>query len=234
MTAKKKAMPKHDSRKFKPSRNDLADAPQRMKAILSGLKKLFPDAGCFLNHKDPLQLLVATILSAQCTDKQVNTVTPNLFKHYKTAADFAAADGDQLESLIHSTGFFRNKAKNIQAACAALLAEHDGQVPADRDLLVQLPGVGRKTANVVLGDAFDIPSITTDTHVIRLSRLWGVSDKTDPVKLEFDLMDLVPEKRRTWFSHATILHGRNTCMAGRPHCDDCSLRRWCAFGRLSI
>src|SRR5262249_1618960 len=174
---------------------------QRTRKILKVLAKLYPDAHCALNYRNPLQLLVATILSAQCTDVRVNIVTPALFEKYKTAQAFADADPKELERMIASTGFFRNKAKNIIACCAAIVAEHGGEVPNTLEELVKLPGVGRKTANVVLGDAFGVPGITVDTHVGRLSRRLALTVQEDPVKVEFDLMDAVPKPQWTPFSH---------------------------------
>jgi endonuclease-3 len=202
-------------------------ARRRVRRILDVLADLYPDAECALKHQSPLQLLIATILSAQCTDARVNLVTPALFARYRTAKDFAVAKPQELERLIASTGFFRMKAKNIRACCQALLERHGGEVPGTLEELVQLPGVGRKTANVVLGDAFGVPGVTVDTHVGRLSRRLGLTVHADPVKVEFDLMAVVPQAEWTTFSHRLILHGRRVCFARRPQCEGCALRRLC-------
>ena len=192
--------------------------------VLRRLEKEYPDAHCALIYRNPLQLLIATILSAQCTDERVNMVTKDLFRRYTTAKDFAAAPPRQLEKDIKSTGFFRNKAKNIKACCAQLVNQHDGQVPRELTDLVELPGVGRKTANVVLGTAFSISSgVVVDTHVGRISRRLGLTEEQDPVKVERDLMAQLPKKHWIDYSHQIIFHGRRVCKARRPRCDDCSL-----------
>jgi endonuclease-3 len=191
------------------------------------LARAYPEARCALDHQTPLQLLVATILSAQCTDARVNLVTPSLFARFADASAFATAAPDELAKAIQSTGFFRMKARNIRACCERLIAEHDGRVPGTMEELVQLPGVGRKTANVILGNAFGVPGITVDTHVGRLSRRLGLTRHTDPVKVEQDLMDLVPRKEWTLFSHRLILHGRQVCHARKPRCDACELAKVC-------
>lgn len=195
--------------------------------MLDALAATYPDAHCALDHKTPIQLLVATILSAQCTDARVNRVTPTLFARYKTARDFAEADPKELERLIASTGFFRNKAKNIIACCRAIVEKHGGDVPGTLEELVQLPGVGRKTANVILGNAFGVPGITVDTHVGRLSRRLGLTTHDDPVKVEFDLMAIIPEADWTMFSHRLIFHGRQVCAARKPDCPACPMNRFC-------
>lgn len=200
---------------------------RRATKVLQELERLYPDAHCALHHENALQLLVATILSAQCTDERVNKVTPALFARYRTARDYAESDPQELEQLIASTGFFRNKAKNIRECCRQLVEHHDGDVPADQEALVQLPGVGRKTANVVLGDCFGIPGITVDTHVGRLSRRMGFTELEDPVKVEFELMELIPKEEWTRFSHRMIFHGRQVCDARRPNCEGCTLRKIC-------
>jgi len=205
----------------------MTPAKDRIRPILKTLAKLYPDAECALVHENPLQLLVATILSAQCTDKRVNLVTPALFARYRTAAEFATADRAELEAYIQSTGFFRNKAKNIQACCAAIVETHGGDVPDTLEELTALSGVGRKTANVVLGNAFDTPGITVDTHVGRLSRRLGFTTHTDPVKVELELMELIPKKRWTTASHELILHGRAVCFARKPKCEACPLQSLC-------
>jgi endonuclease-3 len=191
------------------------------------LAELYPDAACALVHENALQLLVATILSAQCTDVRVNLVTPALFARYADAAAFAESAPAELEQAIRSTGFFRNKARNIRACCQAIVAEHGGQVPNNLEALVKLPGIGRKTANVILGNAFDVPGITVDTHVGRLSRRLGLNAHTDPEKVERDLMALIPRKDWTMFSHRLILHGRQVCFARKPNCPGCILQRLC-------
>ncbi len=196
--------------------------------VLRRLARNYRDAWCALNHRTPLQLLVATILSAQCTDQRVNIVTQDLFKKYETAADFASAPLAQLETAIQSTGFFRNKAKNIQACCKMLLDRHNGIVPQDLGALVQLPGVGRKTANVVMGTAFMIASgVVVDTHVGRISQRLGLTHETDAVKIEADLMALLPKREWIQYSHRMIHHGRQVCLARRPKCGACSLGDVC-------
>jgi endonuclease-3 len=203
--------------------------PERARArrLVKVLARLYPDAKCALNHESPLQLLVATILSAQCTDARVNLVTPALFARFPDARSFAEAEIGELETAIQSTGFFRNKARNIQECCRKLVVEHDGEVPNRMEALVQLPGVGRKTANVILGNVFDTPGITVDTHVGRLSRRLGLSTEEDPEKVERDLMDLIPKNDWTMFSHRTIFHGRQVCHARKPACDRCELASLC-------
>jgi endonuclease-3 len=200
---------------------------RRALRIRDELAKLYPDARCALDHETPLQLLVATILSAQCTDVRVNMVTPALFARYKTALDFANAKAAELERMIASTGFFRNKARNIIDCCKVIVEKHGGEVPDTLEELVQLPGVGRKTANVVLGNAFDTPGITVDTHVLRLSRRLGLTVHEDPVKVEFDLMAVLPEADWTMFSHRMIFHGRQVCFARKPNCPACTLNKLC-------
>jgi endonuclease-3 len=196
--------------------------------IVSRLRADYPEASCSLEFDTPLELLVATILSAQCTDERVNQVTRGLFRKYRCAADFASAPIEDLEKDIQSTGFFRNKARNIQSCCQKLCEEYGGEVPKDLDALVDLPGVGRKTANVVLGTAFGIASgVVVDTHVSRLSQRLGLTDQTDPVKIERDLMEQMPPKEWVAFSHRMIQHGRQICQARRPKCGECPLARWC-------
>jgi endonuclease-3 len=195
--------------------------------IVKSLEKLYPDAHCALDFETPLQLLIATILSAQCTDVRVNMVTPALFARYPDAEAFANADQRQLETLIQSTGFFRNKARSIITCCKQLVEKHGGNVPGSMEELNPLPGVGRKTANVILGNAFDVPGITVDTHVRRLSRRLGLSTHTDPEKVERDLMRLIPKKEWTMFSHRMIFHGRQVCQARKPNCEGCTLNRIC-------
>ena len=200
----------------------------RARKVVARLKEIFPDAECSLAYENPMQLLIATILSAQCTDERVNLVTAELFKVYKTAEDFAGASLKELEAIIHSTGFFRNKAKNIKACCATLLEEYGGEVPASMDELVALDGVGRKTANVVMGNAFGIASgVVVDTHVGRISRRLALTTNQDPVKVERDLGDRVAKKDWVIFSHLLIRHGRATCTARSPDCPSCGLAKWC-------
>jgi endonuclease-3 len=203
------------------------EAAQRVKKIWPILKKTYPGAKIALNFRDPLELLISTILSAQCTDVRVNMVTKDLFKKYKSAADWAKTDLKEIEEGIRSTGFFRNKAINIKGACTKIVEQYGGKVPNAMEELLTLPGVGRKTANCVLGDAFGIPGITCDTHVIRLSRRLGLSENSDPVKLEFDLAEIVPKRNWTAFSHLVITHGRNICTARKPNCPECPIAKHC-------
>jgi endonuclease-3 len=200
---------------------------QRVRKIREGLAKLYPHAHCALHYANPLELMIATILSAQCTDERVNKVTPALFKRYATAKAYAESDQAELESMIRSSGFFRNKATNIRANCKALVEKHGGQVPRTMEELVPLPGVGRKTANVILGNAFGIPGIPVDTHVGRLSRRMGLTENEDPVKVEADLMELIPKDEWTMFGHQMIFHGRQICQSRKPKCDECILKKVC-------
>jgi len=196
--------------------------------ILRRLRKQYPDAECALNYETPVQLLVATILSAQCTDERVNMVTAELFRRYPTAADLARAPLKSLEKLVQSTGFFRNKAKNIKGCCTALVERYDGEVPQDLEALVELPGVGRKTANVVLGTAFGLATgVVVDTHVSRISRRLGLTQQKDPVKIERDLMEQLPRKEWVMFSHRVIHHGRQVCKARKADCENCNLKNVC-------
>lgn len=199
----------------------------RVPLALIDLAALYPTAPIELNFETPFQLLVATILSAQCTDVRVNLVTPALFAEYPTPHAMAGAERSRLEALIHSTGFFRAKAKNLLGAAAAILHDHGGEVPRTLDELVKLPGIGRKSANVVLGDAFGTPGITVDTHVGRLARRLGFTRHTDPVKVEFALNKLIPRPEWTLVSHRLILHGRRVCHARKPACDRCALELVC-------
>ena len=201
---------------------------ERAEALLKLLPEIYPDAHCELVFSSPLELLVATILSAQCTDKRVNLVAPVLFRRCQTVEAFAAIPQGELEKIIHSTGFFRNKAKNIRAMAAALIAEHGGRVPRTLADLAALPGVGRKTANVVLGNAFQIDEgVVVDTHVGRLSQRLELTTFSDPVHIERDLVKLFPRERWTDLSHWLIFHGRRRCMARKPDCTDCELRALC-------
>ena len=199
----------------------------RARKILAVLKKAHPDAACALHHRNPLQLLAATILSAQCTDVRVNQVTPALFRNYRTASDYARADLRKLEAVVHSTGFYRQKARSLKSIGQNLVKRFNGRVPRRMEDLVSLPGVGRKTANVILGNAFGVPGITVDTHVRRLSRRMGLTQKMDPDKIELDLMKLIPQKDWTSFSHAMIFHGRRICTAIKPLCPTCPVNNLC-------
>jgi endonuclease-3 len=203
--------------------------PRRVQArrVNRVLTKLYPDAHCALDHTNALELLVATILSAQCTDVRVNMVTPALFTRYSDAAAYAQADPSELEKMIQSTGFFRNKARSIIACCKEIVDKHGGQVPGTMAELNPLPGIGRKTANVILGNAFGVPGITVDTHVGRLSRRMGLTTETDAEKVERDLMGLLPKKEWTMFSHRMIFHGRQVCFARKPNCAGCALNDIC-------
>lgn len=208
---------------------------KRAEQILAWLKNAYPNAHCELNHSNALELLIATILSAQCTDERVNIVTETLFRKYRSAEDFAAVAQEELEIDIHSTGFFRNKAKNIRAACEMILQEHGGEVPCEMEKLVALPGVARKTANVVLGNAFGIASgIVVDTHVARVSQRLGLTEETAPEKIEQDLIQLIPEKDWVLFPHLLIAHGRAICQARKPKCAECGLEPVCPASRLKM
>lgn len=203
---------------------------ERALKIIEELGALYPMAGCSLKYSDPLQLLIATQLAAQCTDERVNLVTKTLFKKYRTVKDFAGADVKELEDDIRSTGFYRNKARNIIACCKKIITDYDGKVPDTMEKLLTLPGVGRKTANVVLGDAFGVPGIIVDTHAKRLSRRLGLTREEDPVKIEFDLMRIIPKDKWTIFSHRLVFHGRAVCKARNPACGSCTIRPYCVFG----
>jgi endonuclease-3 len=206
----------------------LAEGKKQAARVIRRLEADYPDAECALVHGTAFQLLIATILSAQCTDERVNIVTKDLFAKYPTAADIAAAPIAKLEKIVQSTGFFRAKAKNIKACSQGIVDHHGGEVPQDLDALVVLPGVGRKTANVVLGTAFGIPTgVVVDTHVGRLTRRLGLTSETDAVKVERDLMQIVPKKQWIDFSHRLIHHGRAICNARKPKCDACSMRKFC-------
>jgi endonuclease-3 len=204
------------------------EAKRHAAGIARRLAVDYADARCALNFTSPLELLIATILSAQCTDTRVNIVTASLFRKYRSAADYAVAPLHELEKEIQSTGFFRNKAKSIKGCCQKLVDEHGGEVPSTLEDLVHLPGVGRKTANVVLGTAFSIASgVVVDTHVTRISRRLGLTRETDAVKIERDLMEEVPRAQWIDFSHRLIHHGRRICLARNPKCEVCGLSRWC-------
>ncbi|MHC4287062.1 MAG: endonuclease III [Planctomycetota bacterium] len=209
---------------------DPDEARQRLLKIIPVLKKTYPDAKIALNWRNPWNLFVAVVLSAQCTDVRVNIVTKDLFKKYKKPQDYLDVELEELEQDIRSTGFYRNKAKNIRGAAKKIIEDFKGRVPGTMEELLTLPGAGRKTANCILGNAFGIGGITCDTHVIRLSRRLGLSENKDPVKLEFDLMEIVPKRKFggwTMFSHYIIFHGRNICKARKPDCDNCPIAKHC-------
>jgi endonuclease-3 len=205
-----------------------SDNPKFAAEVVKRLRKHYPDATCALRYSSPLELLVATILSAQCTDRRVNLVTQELFRKYRTAADYAAADPEQFKREIQSTGFFNSKTKSILGCCAALAGPHGGAVPADMDELVKLPGVGRKTANVVLGTAYGIAAgVVVDTHVARIARRLGLTRQKDAAKIEHDLMAQLPKREWIAFSHRVIHHGRRVCAARKPQCAACPLGEIC-------
>ena len=213
-------------------RESLQARIDRTQKIITGLRKEYPDAHCELNYTNPLELLIATILSAQTTDKSVNLATPALFAKYRTAADYAKANIEDIEKAVHSLGFFRNKAKSIQNCCKQLVEKHGGEVPRTMEELVELPGVGRKTANVVLGNAFGInEGIVVDTHVARLSHRLALTNKVEAEKIEVDLQPLVPRKFWSLFSHWLIWHGRRRCYARKPDCDHCVVFQYCPYGQ---
>ncbi len=217
--------------KKRPGRTKKPLAPERVEAILDALAKTYPDAICALNHTSAWELTVATILSAQCTDARVNLVTPNLFRLYPTPKDLAAASLPELEAVIRTTGFFRNKAKSIQGAARTVVEEFGGEVPRTMEEILRLPGVARKTGNVVLGSWFEIASgVVVDTHVLRLSRRLELTANTDPVKVELDLQKVVPRDQWIDYSHRIIHHGRQICIARKPRCADCTLERLCNSG----
>lgn len=209
-------------------RETLAEKRRRAAAVLRRLARTYPDARCSLDYSSPLELLVATVLSAQCTDVRVNQVTPALFQKYRTAADYARAAAGELEKDIRQTGFFNAKARSLRRAGATIAAEHGGRVPDNMEELVRLPGVGRKTANVILGNAFGKDEgFVVDTHVARVSRRLGFTRRTDPVEIEQDLSLLVPKGRRTMAAHRLIFHGRQICVARRPRCEICPVNPLC-------
>ncbi len=203
---------------------------KRVKEIIKILSKEIPDSRIALKFSNPLELLIATILSAQCTDAKVNQVTADLFKKYRSAKDYAEVDLTKLEEDIRPTGFYRNKAKSLQKCCRELVTRFGGKVPQTLEELVGLPGVGRKTANVILGNAFGVPGIVVDTHVQRVSQRIGLTKNEDPVKIEFDLMEIVPREEWTHFSNLLIWHGRKICIARKPLCEICPIRKLCDYG----
>ena len=202
----------------------------RVQRIIDVLKEEYPNARTALRFRNPLELLVATVLSAQCTDERVNKVTESLFQKYRSARDYGDAELSELEENIRPTGFFRNKAKAIKSLCMEMVNRFNGEVPSRLEDLVSLPGIGRKTANLILGEAFGIPGIVVDTHVKRLANLIGLTRKTDPEKIEFDLMEIVPKAEWTHFSNLLILHGRAVCVARRPRHDQCTILELCDEG----
>lgn len=203
----------------------------KVKKIIGIFDELYPEAKCSLNYKDPIQLLVATQLAAQCTDARVNIVTESLFKKYKNVYDYANADITQFEQEIRSTGFYHNKAKNIINCCKMIIEQFGGQVPSNLDDLLKLPGVGRKTGNLVLGDIYGIPGLVIDTHAKRLSKRMGLTENEDPEKVEYDLMDIVPKEDWGKFCHQMVYHGRAICKAIKPACDSCKIQTFCNFGK---
>jgi len=208
-------------------RESLTAKKRRAGRVLQRLMDMYPDAHCALEHRSAYELLISTILSAQCTDERVNKVTPALFQRYPDAGAMAEADQDELIGYIRSTGFFNNKSKNIIACCRQIVEKHGGEVPADQEALTALPGVGRKTANVVLGEIHHIPGVVVDTHVGRLSRHLGFTRESDPVKVEFELMKILPQEYWTLSNHLMIDHGRAVCKARKPACGSCGLRDLC-------
>jgi len=212
---------------------NLTEIQKRVLEILKVFDKVYANAKCSLEFNNPFELLIATQLSAQCTDVVVNKVTKVLFSKYKNVYSFAEADIEDLEEQIKPTGFYRRKAKNIKQCCELIIREFNGNVPDNMEDMLRLPGVGRKTANVVLGDAYGIPGIVVDTHVIRLSNRMGFTENKDPVKIEYDLMEIVPMQRWVKFGHQFIMHGRSVCMARKPKCGICPVRKFCDFGNKS-
>ncbi len=194
---------------------------------VEALKNKYPDSLCSLNAENPLQLIIATRLSAQCTDARVNLVTPALFEKYKTVEDFAAADVADVEKIIHSCGFFRAKAKDIVEMCKKMISDFGGNVPDNLDDLTSLPGVGRKTANLIMGDVYGKPAVVADTHLIRISNLLGLVSTKDPFKVEMKLRELLPPEESNDFCHRCVLHGRDTCISGRPKCSECIMNSFC-------
>lgn len=218
----------------KAKRETLKERRQRTQDVILNLSRIYPQAGCGLIYHSHLELLIAVILSAQCTDVRVNLVTPALFALYPDTRAFAQAPRSELEEAIRSTGFFRHKAKNIQLCCQLLLSRHGGRIPPSLSELVKLPGVGRKTANVVLGEIYGLQGVVVDTHVKRLSRLLGLTKSEDPVKIEQQLMKVVPENAWNLFSLLLIYHGRNLCPARRPGCETCPVINLCPAGHEKV
>lgn len=212
--------------------NNLIEDKKRIKKIIDILLKEYPNPRTALNHSNPFQLLIATILSAQCTDERVNLVTRDLFKKYKKPQDFLKVPPEEIEKDIYSTGFYKQKTKSIIKCCSAIVEKYNGKVPEDFDELCKLPGVGRKTASVVAGNAFNIPSIAVDTHVTRLANLLGFVKTKDPVKIEFKLKELLPEKYWIASSNLLILHGRKICIARKPKCSECVINKYCPSSKV--
>lgn len=208
---------------------------KKEKALLAvqTLKQKYPESICSLNAENPLQLIIATRLSAQCTDARVNLVTPELFEKYKTVEDFAAADVTDIERIIHSCGFFRAKARDIIGMCRKMIDDYDSQVPSTIEELTSLPGVGRKTANLIMGDVYGQPAVVADTHLIRISNLLGLVDTKDPFKVEMQLREILPPEESNDFCHRCVLHGRDTCVSGRPKCGECEMRGFCSHAEKS-
>ncbi len=206
---------------------------KKEKALLAteALKKKYPDSICSLNAENPLQLIIATRLSAQCTDARVNLVTPALFEKYKTVEDFANADVKDIENLVHSCGFYRAKARNIIGMCQKMISDFGGEVPDTIEKLTSLPGVGRKTANLIMGDVYGQPAVVADTHLIRISNLLGLVETKDPFKVEMQLRKILPEEESNDFCHRCVLHGRDTCISGRPKCTECEMQSFCNYGK---
>ncbi len=213
---------------------DIVALKKKVSKVSKKLFETYPEATCSLDYQEPLQLLIATILAAQCTDRRVNIVTKELFQKYEGIEDFANANIEELEQDIKSTGFYRNKAKNIIACCNKLIREHDGKVPDNMEDLTALPGVGRKTANVILSNIYDIPGVIVDTHCIRLSNRIGLSEQENPVRLEKELMEIIPRKDWAKFSNNLVYHGRAICDARKPKCELCPISRDCKYFELNI
>lgn len=205
------------------------DKKEKALLAVNALKEKYPDSICSLNAENPLQLIIATRLSAQCTDARVNLVTPALFEKYKTVEDFANADISDIEKLIHSCGFFRAKAKDIVEMCKKMIAEFGGEVPDTLEKLTSLPGVGRKTANLIMGDVYGQPAVVADTHLIRISNLLGLVSTKDPFKVEMQLREILPPEESNDFCHRCVLHGRETCISGRPKCENCEMNSFCSY-----
>ena len=204
------------------------DKKEKALLAVNALKEKYPDSICSLNAENPLQLIIATRLSAQCTDARVNLVTPALFEKYKTVEDFANAEISDVENLIHSCGFFRAKAKDIVEMCRMMIAEYNGEVPDTLEKLTSLPGVGRKTANLIMGDVYGQPAVVADTHLIRITNLLGLASSKDPFKVEMQLREILPPEESNDFCHRCVLHGRETCISGRPKCENCVMNGFCS------
>lgn len=202
-----------------------------IREIMKAFNELYPDAACSLDYIDPLQLMISTQLAAQCTDARVNTVTKSLFEKYRNVHDFANASQDELEQDVRSTGFYHNKARNIINACKMIISDFNGSVPSKMEDLLKLPGVGRKTANLILVDCFGTPGVVVDTHAIRLSNRIGLTVNEDPGKIEYDLMKVIPKESWGVFCHQLVYHGRAVCNARKPRCIDCTIRKYCNFGK---